>query len=77
LRPSAVVVATPVAPREACNRLRQEVDELVCVEMPEPFLGVGGFYQDFSQVSDEEVIDLLDRAWRRQSERRTQASEAA
>jgi putative phosphoribosyl transferase len=60
MKPAAVVIATPVAPQETCNRLRQEVDELVCVEMPEPFYGVGQFYHDFSQVSDEEVNELLD-----------------
>jgi putative phosphoribosyl transferase len=37
---------------------------LVCAQMPEPFRGVGEFYDDFSQVSDEEVKDLLDRAAR-------------
>lgn len=63
--PAVLVVATPVAPVETCNRLRSEVDELVCLEMPEPFYGVGQFYDDFSEVSDEEVKDLLSRAWSR------------
>ncbi|MFY9729121.1 MAG: phosphoribosyltransferase [Candidatus Acidiferrales bacterium] len=62
MNPARIVVATPVAPASTCNRLRFDVDELVCVEMPEPFYGVGQFYGDFSQVSDEEVIELLDRA---------------
>ena len=62
MNPARIVVATPVAPASTCNRLRSDVDELVCVEMPEPFYGVGQFYGDFSQVSDEEVIELLDRA---------------
>ena len=39
-----------------------EVDDLVCLTMPEPFYGVGQFYFDFSQVSDQEVNELLDRA---------------
>jgi len=62
MRPTSLVVATPVAPRATCKLLRQEVDELVCVDIPEPFYGVGQFYQDFSEVSDEEVVALLDRA---------------
>jgi putative phosphoribosyl transferase len=64
MSPARLVVATPVAPASTCNRLRPEVDELVCVETPEPFYGVGQFYDDFSQVSDEEVKRLLDSAAR-------------
>jgi len=64
MRPAAIVVATPVAPRLTCSLLRQDVDELVCVEVPEPFYGVGQFYQDFSQVSDEEVVQFLQHAIR-------------
>lgn len=68
MRPAWLVVATPVAPRATCNVIRQEVDELVCADIPEPFYGVGGFYQDFSQVSDDEVVGLLARAMREMSE---------
>ncbi len=64
LKPASIVIATPVAPSSTCNLLRREVDELVCLETPEPFYGVGRFYFDFSQVSDEEVNELLDRASR-------------
>ena len=67
MRPAALVIATPVAPERTCNRLRHEVDELICVEMPEPFYGVGQFYQDFSQVPDQEVNELLDRASRKRA----------
>jgi putative phosphoribosyl transferase len=63
MKPAAIVVATPVAPRTTRNRLAKEVDDVVCVEMPEPFYGVGQFYADFSQVSDEEVNELLRRSW--------------
>ena len=63
MKPARIVIATPVAPPSTCNRLKSEVDELVCVEMPEQFCGVGQFYDDFSQVSDEEVNDLLNRAF--------------
>ncbi len=62
MNPARIVIATPVAPASTCSRLRSDVDELVCVETPEPFYGVGQFYRDFSQVSDEEVNELLDRA---------------
>jgi putative phosphoribosyl transferase len=64
MKPARIVIAVPVAPPSTCNRLQFEVDELVCLEMPEPFYGVGQFYDDFSQVSDEEVMELLDRASR-------------
>ena len=62
MKPSRIVIAVPVAPVSTCNRLQFEADELVCLEMPEPFHGVGQFYDDFSQVSDEEVKNLLDNA---------------
>jgi putative phosphoribosyl transferase len=68
MKPAALVIATPVAPRSACERLRAEADELICLEMPEPFYGVGQFYKDFSQVSDEEVAELLDKASRQELE---------
>lgn len=59
LRPAKIIVAVPVAPREAIERLAYEVDEVVCVATPHPFRAVGLFYDDFSQVSDEEVLQLL------------------
>ena len=72
MKPARIVIAVPVAPPSVCNRLRVEVDELVCLEMPEPFYGVGRFYDDFSQVSDEEVKELLDSASRQLRESRHQ-----
>jgi putative phosphoribosyl transferase len=68
MKPAALVIATPVGPRAACDRLRAEVDELICLETPEPFYGVGQFYQDFSQLTDEEVAELLDKASQQQQE---------
>ena len=59
---AACVVAVPVASPETCAELRHEVDEVICAATPEPFYGVGQFYEDFSQTSDEEVRDLLARA---------------
>ena len=62
MKPARIVIAVPVAPPSTCNQLRSEADELVCLETPQPFYGVGQFYSDFSQVSDEEVKELLDAA---------------
>jgi hypothetical protein len=58
------LVTSPVAPARTCNQLRNEVDEVVCVHMPQSFHAIGQFYVDFSQVSDEEVVDWLNRAQR-------------
>lgn len=62
MNPTWLVVAVPVAPRSTCNRLRQEADELICVLAPRNFYAIGEFYEDFSQVADEEVTRLLLRA---------------
>jgi len=62
MKPAEIVVAVPVAPQSTCNRLKSEVDHLVCVYMPEEFYAIGQFYEDFSQVADEEVTELLHRA---------------
>jgi predicted phosphoribosyltransferase len=59
MRPARLVVAVPVAPPEAVAQLRAEADEVVCVLTPESFSGVGGFYDDFRQVADEEVAAML------------------
>jgi putative phosphoribosyl transferase len=60
--PARVVVAVPIAPAPTAARLRDEADEMVCLETPEPFLGVGSHYRDFSQTSDAEVRSLLQAA---------------
>jgi putative phosphoribosyl transferase len=60
--PAQIVVAVPVAPRETCRELESVADRVVCAVTPEPFWGVGQWYADFSQTSDEEVRDLLRRA---------------
>ena len=64
LHPARLVVAAPVAPLSTCARLQQEVDDLVCVDTPKSFRAIGEFYEDFSQVTDEEVTDLLRRSGR-------------
>jgi predicted phosphoribosyltransferase len=60
--PASVIVAVPVAAPETCDAFRNIADDIVCAETPEPFLAVGAWYDDFSQTTDEEVHDLLDRA---------------
>ena len=62
MKPARLVVAVPVAPLSTCHRLRSVVDDLVCVDMPEAFYAIGQFYGDFSQVTDEEVTELIHRA---------------
>jgi predicted phosphoribosyltransferase len=60
--PSRIVVAVPVASTQACKDFRRQVDEVICLQTPEPFYAVGVWYQDFSQTPDEKVRELLDRA---------------
>ena len=62
LSPARVVVAVPVAPRSTVLSLERVADEVVCLSTPEPFLAIGMFYEDFEQVSDAEVCDLLAHA---------------
>jgi putative phosphoribosyl transferase len=62
MAPARIVLAVPVAPPSTCDRLRTEVDDLVCIDMPESFYAIGQFYLDFSPVGDREVTDLLARA---------------
>lgn len=53
--PKRIVVAVPTAAPEACEAFQNEVDEVVCAITPEPFVGVGLWYEDFSQTTDEGV----------------------
>jgi len=62
LHPKRVVVAVPVGAAQTCEQLRDEVDELVCAEAPEDFLGVGRWFEDFRPTSDETVQALLEEA---------------
>jgi putative phosphoribosyl transferase len=61
-KPVKIVVATPVVPISTWNRLRADGVEIVALMKPQTLDAIGQFYEDFSQVSDEEVIDLLSRA---------------
>jgi predicted phosphoribosyltransferase len=60
--PARVVVAVPVAAPVICDAFRSIADEIVCVETPEGFSAVGQWYEDFSQTTDDEVHELLDRS---------------
>ena len=66
LQPTRVVVAVPVAPPETCSALSEKIDQLLCLATPSDFCSVGKWYLDFSQVTDEQVRNLLQRAWQAQ-----------
>lgn len=58
--PVKLVLAVPVAPRDTLDDLAAECDEVVCLKVPENFFGVGQFYRDFPQLTDEDVQRTLD-----------------
>jgi predicted phosphoribosyltransferase len=57
--PARIVVAVPVGAADTCQRLRTVADDVVCLETPEPFRAVGLWYEEFSQTTDEEVMEAL------------------
>ncbi len=61
--PAAIVVAVPTGARDALGELETLVEDVVCLSAPEPFLGVGRWYEDFTQVTDADVDELLGRRW--------------
>lgn len=67
-KPEKIVVATPVAPSDAVESIRRQVDECLVLEPPEEFMGaVGAHYETFEQVEDEEVVTLLQSAYEARS----------
>lgn len=74
--PARIVVAVPVAPLETVEALRSEVNEVICPLIPEWMMSIGYWYLSFPQTSDEEVIDLLTRSWRRESAASASAQES-
>jgi len=66
-QPARIIIAVPNAAPSTCDEFAAEVDELVCVIRPEPFIAVGYWYRHFSQTSDEEVRSLLEQANHEQS----------
>jgi len=59
--PARLILAVPVCARETATRLGAVADEVVCAEAPVQFFAVGQWYQNFSQTTDDEVLDLLER----------------
>jgi len=57
-----IVIAVPVGPRDTCDTLRREADDVVCLSSPEPFQSVGTWYEDFTQITDHEVRHALSPA---------------
>ena len=76
-QPAAIIVAVPIGSRDTCDQFRVEVDEVVCGRTPEPFHAVGAWYQDFTQTTDDEVRELLDRAAHERRVRRVRAHNRA
>ena len=62
LKPARIVVAAPVGSPQACAAIRRVADSCVCCATPDPLYGVGYWYEDFTQTTDAEVLDLLRRA---------------
>jgi putative phosphoribosyl transferase len=57
-----IIVAVPVAASEGIRQIESQVDETIFLMTPEPFYAVGLWYVDFAQTSDDEVVELLDKA---------------
>lgn len=75
--PARVIAAAPIGARDACHMVRTIADQCICALTPEPFGGVGAWYRDFTQTTDDEVLALLDAADARISRSHALASTAA
>jgi erythromycin esterase-like protein/predicted phosphoribosyltransferase/predicted alpha/beta-hydrolase family hydrolase len=71
-----VCVAVPVAPEKALTEIGEQADLVVCLQPAKHFHGVGGFYDDFHQLTDEETVGLLRQAWAEATEARPGAPSA-
>jgi putative phosphoribosyl transferase len=58
-QPQRLIIAVPVAPLDTCNELKSEVNEIVCLMTPKYFAGIGRWYENFAQTTDEEVCELI------------------
>jgi len=58
-KPGHLIAAVPVGAESSCQMIGDYADEVICLQKPEPFYGVGQWYQDFSQTSDAQVKDML------------------
>lgn len=75
-QPREIIAAVPVGAPSSCAQLLQVVDRLICLAQPEPFYGVGLWYREFAQTSDEEVRRLLEQNRSRQAASRQGAVHA-
>jgi len=71
-RPKKLILAVPVAPTESIDMMRQEADDVICIEDHEDLGAIGFYYSNFRQISDEEVIETLARFQVRQPEKSKQ-----
>jgi predicted phosphoribosyltransferase len=60
--PARLIAATAVAPADTLARIRQEADDVICLEIPRMMFAIGSHFRDFGQVSDDEVVGLLGAA---------------
>ena len=74
LKPQRIIGAIPVGPLDTIREVRKQVDELVILATPDPFLAVGNHYVDFAQVSDHDVVEYLNLAEEAQRERTESSS---
>ncbi len=64
-QPERLIAAMPVGPEDTIRRLAQDVDEMVCLRTPQPFVAVGQFYRQFYPVKDEDMLTILKEEGRR------------
>lgn len=76
LNPARIIVAVPVAAPDAYGQIAGEVDEMVCVATPEPFFGVGYWYDNFPQLTDREVCRILQMATVKYAESRQRSPQS-
>lgn len=62
--PAKIIVAVPVASKEALQLIKKKVDEVICLIVPDIFMSVGQWYEHFDQVDDEQAIQLLRESYR-------------
>lgn len=61
-QPKQIIAAVPVSASKTCDKLQVEVDEIICVETPKPFIAVGVWYRHFSPITDDQVLNFLQMA---------------
>lgn len=56
-----IIVAVPMSAQDAIEKLKKEISEIICLDIPTSFMGIGQFYENFAQTSDDQVIELMKR----------------